>query len=162
MKKGITYQEALFRASAHCSSGEKCRSDITEKLRKWGITSDNIHRIIDYLVDEKYIDEKRYCHSFVNDKIRFDGWGKIKIEYTLKQKGIPTSYIHEAIGDIDDTLYRKRLEEILTRKRKSITGKDEQEIKMKLMRFAASRGFEPQHIYDFLENYEKEDFYHND
>lgn len=150
MKKSLTPDEALFRAAAYCSTGEKCHSDIAEKLDKWGIARDKAVLIIEHLENEGYIDEQRYCRSFVNDKIKFDGWGRTKIVYTLKQKGLPTPYINEAITLIDDEEYKNRLEDLLNKKRKTLRDDDERNIRAKLMRFAASRGFELPYIYEIL------------
>ena len=57
---------------------------------------DAIDKIIDRLKAEKYIDEARYCRSFINDKLRFNKWGRKKIEFALKQKQIPLELISDA------------------------------------------------------------------
>ena len=88
MKKELSPEEALYRAAALCSTAERCKSEIEEKLSRWGISASETHRIVDRLEQEKYIDESRYCRSFVNDKIRFDHWGRIKITAALRQKKI--------------------------------------------------------------------------
>ena len=62
---------------------------MAEKLRKWGIATDAQERIIDKLIDYKYIDDERFTRSFVRDKIVFNKWGRRKIEQALWQKRIP-------------------------------------------------------------------------
>ena len=149
MKKALTPEEALFRAAALCSTGERCCRDIAEKLTQWGIAAADAGRIIEHLADGGYIDEERYCRSFVSDKLRFDRWGRIKIRYALAQKGIGNSLIQKYLSDIDEEQYRAALGELLAKKRAALSG-GEPEVRVKLMRFAASRGFEPDAIYAVL------------
>ena len=146
MKKELSPEEALFRAAALCSTGERCRHDISEKLTQWGVASAAAAKIVKHLVEEGYIDEARYCRSFVNDKWRFDRWGRVKIRYALKQKDLPELLIQSALDALDESEYRDCLRELLDKKRASLTG-GEREIRAKLLRFAASRGFEPAAVF---------------
>ncbi len=146
MKKELSPEEALFRAAALCSTGERCRHDISEKLTQWGVAPAAAAKIVKHLVGEGYIDEARYCRSFVNDKWRFDRWGRVKIRYALKQKDLPELLIQSALDALDESEYRDCLRELLDKKRASLTG-GEREIRAKLLRFAASRGFEPAAVF---------------
>ena len=146
MQKQLSPEEALHRTAALCSTGEQCIFDIREKLLRWGIASDDIKQIIEKLIQGKFIDEDRYCKSFVNDNLRFNKWGKIKIIYALRQKGISSQNIDNAINCIDEEKYLETLQEIILSKRKSIKNDTPENVKAKLFRFAASRGFEPECI----------------
>lgn len=150
MNKKISPEEALSRAAALCSAGEQCTTDIREKLARWQIGPDDARRIIDKLTADKFIDENRYSRCFVNDKFRFNKWGRIKIAYALRQKGISPVVIEEALGNIDEETYLDTLRELLAAKRKSIGSVPADSLKAKLLRFAASRGFEPEYIYRLL------------
>lgn len=137
-----TLEEALSKAAAHCSQSEQCVNDIMEKLIRWGMTEEEQTEIITRLCKENYIDEKRYCKSFVNDKLRFNHWGRIKITSKLKEKKLPQELISEALSTIDDKEYSEILYSLLTNKRKEIKDTDIRKNNQKLLRFAASRGFE--------------------
>lgn len=150
MPKPLSFQEALHKAAAYCSSSEQCRHDISEKLQRWGIENGDAFKIIEYLSRQRFIDEARYSNGFVNDKFRFNKWGRIKICYALRQKKIPETLIDEAIGTIDDRQYEKTLRDILEAKRKGTKASDNYEMQAKLFRFAASRGFEPDIIQTVL------------
>lgn len=143
MAKIYTPQEALHKAAALCSSAEQCESDIREKLGRWGVSPDQRHPIIERLKKEKYLDETRFVRSFINDKIRFNKWGKIKIRFALRQKNIPDDILTPALDSIDPELYQNTLTEILTAKSGQIKAETEFEKKSKLYKFALSRGFEP-------------------
>lgn len=143
----MTETEALNRVSAYCSTAEHCRAEIAEKLQRWGIAYDAIDRILDRLMQEKFIDEERYCRAFINDKFRFAKWGKVKIGQALQLKKIP-SYIFRPFLDelIDENEYLANLQKLLATKRKSVRAENEYELNGKLIRFALSRGFEMKDI----------------
>ena len=140
--KVIDYQEALSRATKLCSLSEKCEQDIREKLREWKLSIENIEKIIIYLKGEKYLDEMRFAESFAQDKHRFGKWGKSKIIFALKNKGISPEVIDEAIKNIDFEDYSEQLKSLLTSKFKSIKYKNLYDAKAKLYRFGMSKGFE--------------------
>jgi regulatory protein len=137
----ISTEQALHRLAAYCSRAERCIFDLRRKMDAWEIASDEQNKIIQQLIKEKFLDESRYCRAFVNDKSKYNHWGKNKIRFELKKKQIPEFLIREAIEDIDLAESKKQLLYLIERKRKSVKGKDEFEIKQKLMRFAVGRGF---------------------
>lgn len=152
----ITETEALNKVAAYCSTAEHCRAEICEKLQRWGLPYDVIDRILKRLVDEKYIDEERFCRAFVNDKYRFAKWGKMKIGQGLYMKKIPSDVAWRYLNEIDQEEYLAVLRDLLASKRKSVRGKDEYELNGKLIRFAMSRGFEMKDIKCCIEVSEEE------
>ena len=128
--------------AAYCSTAEHCRAEITEKLQKWGLPYESVHRIVDRLETEKFVDDERFCRAFVNDKFRFSKWGKMKIAQGLYMKKIPSNVAWQYLNEIDDDAYLSVLRELIASKRKSIRADDDYQLSVKLMRFALSRGFE--------------------
>ncbi len=84
--KEITEQEALSKAAAYCSSAEHCTAEVVAKLDAWGIPAEGQARILARLVQEHYIDEARYARFYINDKFRFNKWGRNKIIQGLRAK----------------------------------------------------------------------------
>lgn len=148
----MDYNKALYKAAALCSKQERCISEIQNKLIKWEISEVESNKIIQHLIDEKYIDEQRFAAYFVRDKFRFNGWGKIKIRYHLKQKEILLSHIDNALEEIDPSEYQTKLAKLLHTKLKQIKNKDTWQTKAALIRFGQSRGFEPHLIYQCIDN----------
>lgn len=140
--KEYTESEMLRRAAAYCSAAERCREDVRRKMEAAGLPADAIDRILNRLTGEKFIDEKRFARSFVNDKLRFNKWGRIKINYELQKKKIPADLREEALAAIDEEEYRRILYDLLKTKKRGTRGKDERDLFYKLLRFAAGRGFE--------------------
>ncbi len=148
----MDYSLALKKMALLCSKSEKCIFDVKEKLKKLEISVSDTNKIIDYLVNNSYIDEKRYARSFVNDKFKFNYWGKIKIQHYLSMKNIDDKIIQEAFEVIDEEQYKDILIKLLKEKLRKIKPADNAyETKAKLFRFAASRGFEPDLFYKVVE-----------
>ena len=143
MKKALTPGETLNKAAAYCSLCERCVSEVSAKLTAWGVPYCEQEKIIARLVDEKFIDEARYCRAFVNDKVRFNRWGRIKIAAALHEKHLPQEQIKEAVNNIDTAEYNKALSEVISAKRRELKEKDDFATQQKIIRHAASRGYEP-------------------
>lgn len=139
--------EALFKTILNrsmnlASRREMCAKDVRDKTRQWGASEEESDKIVDILYREKFIDELRYARAFVNDKSRYNKWGRIKIATALKMKGINQEVVKIAIDDIDEDFYKKTLEDLLKAHGKSIKARNDYEYRAKLIRFGLSRGFE--------------------
>ena len=131
MKKECSESEARNKAEAYCSSVERCVSEVEAKLEQWGADHEIKDRVIEHLIKEKYIDQRRYCAAFVRDKYRFNQWGRMKIVQALRLKKIPTDVI---------------LSGLVEQKKRSIKANTDYERNGKLIRFAIGRGFEMEEI----------------
>lgn len=144
--KQLTPGEALNKAAAYCTLCERCVSEVTAKLTAWEMPTGEQKKIIERLQQEGFIDEARYCRAFVNDKVRLNRWGRIKIRAALSEKRLPRELVNEAIENIDEELYRASLAEVIATMRRELKGKNDYSAQQKIMRYAASRGFEPSFI----------------
>ncbi|MDD5185789.1 MAG: regulatory protein RecX [Paludibacter sp.] len=142
MKKEYTLDELLHKAASYCSISEHCTTEVKEKLTAWGVSDMDKQKIIDRLISEDFINEKRFCSHFVKDKFRFNKWGKIKISFAMKQKQLANDLINNALTTIDEGEYEEMLASILKTKLVGLKYEYEYEKQGKLFRFAQSRGFE--------------------
>lgn len=142
MTGDFNYRQALTKVMAMCSQSERCRFDIVAKLRQWELSEEEIAEAIDYLIKERFLNEERFIRFYVNDKLRFNKWGKIKLSYMLRQKQIPENLIQAELSQIDPDFYEKTLQDLLVPKVKSVKGASDYERKGKLAVFAQSHGFE--------------------
>ncbi len=116
--------------------------EVREKMCKWEYSADEMEDFVKRLIDEGFIDEGRYAVAFTKDKFRFAKWGKRKIEYALRSKGIDGTHIHAALETIDEGEYEALREQLTEAKAKTIKGdKNDMTNRAKILRFLASRGF---------------------
>ena len=141
MKKDMTEQEAYLQLAALCAQAEHCQQEMRDKMRRWELDETVQNRIIDRLIKERYIDDERYARAFVKDKIRYNKWGRRKVQQALWQKHIDADIQQQVLDEIDEKEYLDVLRPLLKQKRKSIRAANDYELNQKLARFALSRGF---------------------
>ena len=141
MKKEMTEQEAYLQLAALCAQAEHCQQEMRDKMRRWELDETVQNRVIHRLVKERYIDDERYARAFVKDKIRYNKWGRRKVQQALWQKHIDTDIQQRVLDEIDEKEYLDVLRPLLKQKRKSIRATSDYELNQKLVRFALGRGF---------------------
>lgn len=153
MKTTMTPEKALLKLADLCSTGEHCKWEICEKLRKWGIQRSDADRIIAKLSEGKFIDDKRFAKAFVHDRIAFRKQGRRMIMRDLILKRIDKDIITDALAEIDRDQYADNLTTLMARKLLSLGGDiNDNDIRNRLVRFAAGRGYEPSLIFNALES----------
>lgn len=140
-KKEITEQQALSRLMALCARGEHSSGEMLQKMRLWGLADEAQARIMERLTKDRFVDDERFARAFVNDKIKYNQWGRRKIEQALWAKGVDRDVQQRVLDAVDEEEYIKVLRPLLRSKERSITARNEFERQMKLIRFAQSRGF---------------------
>ena len=148
----MTEEQALQKLAALCSQSEHCTSEMKEKMTRWGIDEDAQQRVVEYLVANRYVDDRRYARSFVNDKLKYNKWGPRKIEQSLWMKHIDESILREALDDVDNVEYISVLRPLLTSKRKTTKAETDYEMNQKLLRFAIGRGFTFEQVKEVIDD----------
>ena len=148
----MTEEQALQKLAALCSQSEHCTSEMKEKMTRWGIDEDAQQRVVEYLVANRYVDDRRYARSFVNDKLKYNKWGPRKIEQSLWMKHIDESILREALDDVDNEDYISVLRPLLTSKRKTTKAETDYEMNQKLLRFAIGRGFTFEQVKEVIDD----------
>lgn len=138
----MTSEKALNTIAAICSKKEYCSHDVREKLRKWEIPENEITRILDFLYKNKFVDDSRFAAFYARDKFRFNKWGRQKINQMLRQKGIATEVIADALATLSPATYDETCMVLLQGKMKILKNDTPIRIKARLIRFAAGRGFD--------------------
>ena len=141
MKKNITEQEAFLQLAALCAQAEHCEQEMRDKLKRWELDTAAADRIIARLQKERYIDDARYARAFVKDKIRYNKWGRRKVEQALWQKRIADDIRQQVLGEIDENEYLDVLLPLLKQKRRTTKAENDYALNQKLVRFALGRGF---------------------
>lgn len=142
-------KKVLDRLQAQCSRREYCESDV---LRKAAAALDGdkgrAREVVDSLVADRFVSNLRYAAAFAREKAHLGGWGPVKIRYALSGKGIDREVISEALGEVDPEAASSRLEKILSAKARTLEG--DPQARLKLIKFALSRGYEYNEIEPYL------------
>ncbi|MBQ8486682.1 MAG: RecX family transcriptional regulator [Prevotella sp.] len=139
--KEVTEQGAYLQLAQLCARSEHCQYDLTEKMRRWGMSDEAQARVMQRLVSERYVDDERYARAFVKDKILYNKWGRRKVEQALWAKRIDDEIRSRVLDEVDEADYIHVLKPLLKQKRRSTTAQNDYELNRKLVKFALGRGF---------------------
>lgn len=125
---------------ALCSRREYCRKDVLKKVMT-ALDGDAVkaEEVVGKLVEERYVDDRRYAAAFARDKASIAGWGAAKIRYMLAAKGVDREIIASALEEIDVNRADARFEKLMENKARSL--KDDPQRRIKLLRFGMGRGY---------------------
>lgn len=141
-KKIISEENALLRLESLCVAGEHCRYELSEKLYKWGLSTDASQRILESLEDRKFFNDRRFASAFVRDKLLYNKWGRMKIMMAMRAKRLSSEIISEALEEIDEEVYENVAREMLIAKAASIKEGNTYEGRTRLYRTGITHGFE--------------------
>lgn len=144
------------------SKMERSVSQVRASLYRWQVDPSEHQKIIDTLIEEKFIDERRYTRAFISEKLRSANWGTAKITYALRVKNIAPDIIKETLDELlNPHEMAENLHEQLSKKYKFEQRRepDKYKLKSKLYRWAASRGYDSTDIVNTLDKiFNDEDF----
>ena len=148
--RDLEIKEVYAKMAQLCSRSEQCSADIRKKMVAYEIMDELVEEIILKLKSEKFLDDERYVKAYISDKFRLNKWGKIKMRYYLKAKGLHDSIIEKGLQEINDDQYKKVLISTLKEKAKKVKSDNKFDKIGQIIRFAQSRGFEPEIIHRYL------------
>ena len=140
-----------------CSLREYCTSDLLSKatsawLRACPDDTEGAaafaRKAVESLQDDGYVDDLRYAAAFARDKSSLSGWGAVKIRYALSAKRIDADIISAALREIDSIKASDRLRRLLEGKARQLG--DTPDRRLKLLRFALSRGYSYDDVAEIL------------
>lgn len=135
-----------------CAYQERSTRDVEMKLREWKVSPAKIRTIVEGLEEEGFLDDARFVRAFIHGKIHINHWGRKKIVFELRGKGIQGSLIGAGLEEINEEEYRAILESLILKKRREIKGGKNLTIREKLINFALGKGFEFDLILQSLHN----------
>lgn len=137
----MTEEQALSRLAAMCSKAEHSSGEVDAKMRSWQMDDGARTRVAERLRSAGYVDDARFCRSFVHDKMEFDKWGRRKIETALYRKGVSRDIYAPVLDSISDSEYAETLRPMLEAKRRNTKARSDYELNAKLIKYALSRGY---------------------
>lgn len=154
-RKAKTPEQALASLMRLASRGERSSGDALRLMRGWGIDHAAQQKILRTLMDQKFIDDRRYAEAYVREKSGLNGWGAYKIRRMLASKGISGEIAERALAQIGRDESTAKLARMLERKLK--TGKDEDtyQLRGRLLRYGMSLGYEYEQVMETVEKLTK-------
>ena len=149
-------KQILIKVASFCAYQERTLKEVRQKLREWEVADDDAEPVIAELIAQNYLNEERFARSFARGKFRVKKWGRLKIRQEMKLKGLSNELIQKGLMEIDGDAYEEVLRDLLEKKARSLRG-ESVAVKQKIVRFALSRGFESDIVWDLLKTIGLED-----
>ena len=136
--------------SLQCAKREYCVSDIRRKaLQRLEFDASAAEEVVSALVADGYVDDRRYAAAYAREKSVLSGWGPVKIRSALLARGVARDAVLEALEEIDPERAAAKLEKVLETKWRTL--RDDPQGRLKLIRFALSRGYDYEPIRSMIE-----------
>jgi regulatory protein len=148
MDSSDQFSKYLDKAFHFLSYRPRSEKEIRNKLLIKKAPQDIIERVITSLKENNFLDDRKYARWFVENRLRFNPKGQRIIKMELKQKGVDSEIIEEAINSLSTNepgeLPNSDLEsakKLVEKKLPRYKNLERQEIYNKLGAFLARRGF---------------------
>ena len=140
-------KKVLERLQRQCARMEYCSSDIYRKaLKAMEGDEEAAARIMASLVEDCFVDDRRYAAVFAREKSSLQGWGAVKIRYQLRGKGIADGIITEALQGIDPEKAASKLDKLAADRYRLL--KDDPQCRLKMLKALLSRGYSYDEVED--------------
>ena len=139
----------LEKMRSYCMYQERCIQEVKKKLTRLQVVPKSKSKIINHLIDDDYLNEVRFTKSFIQGKLRIKKWGRIKLNYELKMRGVKKFIIDAEINKISKRDYYDYFNEFSNNKIKTLKGSKEQK-KRSFINYFTYRGWENNLIYEKL------------
>ena len=139
----LSKREWLDKAEAYCARSEHCAADVRRKLYEWQTPAEIVDFIEQNLYANDFLNDARFCHAYVHDKVAYQSWGRLKIQAGLRALDLPESEIRKSLDEIDENEYQSNLKALI-KQRKSDSSRRSGTLNSasdKLLRFLLQRGF---------------------
>ena len=138
----ITKDKALSKAMVYCAYRERSSLEVIERLKNWRVKKEFIPEILNYLIEDKYVDDQRFAKAFISGKFNLNKWGRVKISIELRSKGISKEMILVGLEIIPMGSYMECLKKLAENKFKTTKGESTYIIQNKVANYLQRKGFE--------------------
>ncbi len=148
--KELTKEEIVRKLENYCAYRERCESEVRQKLYQLAVVAEETEYFLQYLREHHFLNEDRFVAAFARGKFNIKGWGKQKIQQSLKAKNIDDKKIQYYIHQLDEGSYFLKLQDLLEKKSGKLKEEDSYKKRQKLIQFALQKGYESGLIYEAL------------
>lgn len=90
--------EVLAKALGTIGRKERTVAEMRTWLEDREIEPDEIDRVVNFLIENEALNDRKFAVEFTSDKREISGWGQTRIRETLRKRGMPETLIQEALA----------------------------------------------------------------
>lgn len=119
-------------------------------MKTFEVTPSDYSEYLAWLRENNYLNEARFVEIFVRSKFNQKSWGRTKINFELRKRGISASLLASAWDGINDQDYIEKARALLQKKKDEIkTGTSPQRYQ-KCYNYGLSKGYESSLVRELL------------
>lgn len=142
-------KEAKVKAGNYCAYQERTQQEVRDKLYSLGLHRDEVEEVLADLITEDFVNEERFAKTYAGSKFRMNQWGRVKIGYMLKRKGLSQYCIDKALNEIREGDYISTIERLIEKRIPNLSEANLPD-KQKTANFLIGKGFEPSIVWSIL------------
>ena len=143
----MSYDRALQKAMRYCMYQERCLDDMEKRFAAWNVKKEEWDKIIDCLIDQNFLSEKRFIEAYVRGKFFHKKWGRNKIVLGLKQKKVTGTNVEKIIAkEISEEEYIATINNLIKKKTMLLNESNDLKLRDKLYRYLLGKGYEGETI----------------
>jgi len=146
MSDDLSRDDAMQIAMKFCGYRERSKKEVEDKLIANSFSQKIIKVCIERLVELDYLNNIRFSKSFSRGKNNNNRWGKNKIKFHLKNKGLTDDEINIGIESIDEESYLNILKKNIELVNKKLKEPD----RNKLIGHLINKGYEMDLILKYI------------
>ena len=136
----------------YCAYQERCKMEVTQKLKKLGILGGELDKYIYHLINNDFLNEKRFSEHYVRGKFNNNDWGRIKIIRELESLKISVVNINNGLSEINQEDYLKKIRVLSKKIMNENIDKPKEKIKEKIYSRLEYKGWERELIFEEINN----------
>lgn len=137
-----TCMRCVYQALRYLSRRPHLQNELKLKLRRKQFSENIIDQTIEYLQNKNYLDDLSFITSFIDEQIQLRKSGPQLIRKKLFEKGAPAQVVDRMIEEIypENQQFNNALL-LFDKKRKHLTGLNQEKLKEKMFRFLQQKGY---------------------
>ncbi len=143
-------ENALLKAETMCARAEYSTREILQRVMGWGVSRTDAESVVERLVNEGFIDNRRFAIAYARQQAESAGWGQRKIALAMMRKGIDREDVAEALSCLDHGVWRRMATNLAKAKWLSLGRSSDYEARVKVFRYLAGRGYDSTTINEVL------------
>ena len=142
--------EILQKLARYCAYQERCVQELEQKMKAFEVQPSEYSEYLAWLRENNYLNEARFVEIFVRSKFNQKSWGRTKINYELRKRGISATLLASAWDGIDDQDYIEKARALLKKKKDEIKSGTSPQRYQKCYNFGLSKGYESALVRELL------------
>lgn len=144
-------QRAKKKAMNLLERQDRTQEQLTKKLQNCGFSQEAVNEALDYVKSFHYVDDRRFAENYI--RYRQNEKSRQRLKMDLLQKGVPETFIEEALEEVYEADEKQMICHLLEKKHYDPAQADLKE-RNRIMGFLMRRGFSLEKIRTAMREYE--------